>query len=711
MGNEVDARGARAHGSTWAGGSTGRVLVRVPFTITVVALMLVIGVATGSLWMPLEHSSAWESVSYGLPAFRAGQWWTVVTGSFFAAVPVQYLAVAGGFLVLVGVAEWRMGTSRTVVVTITGQVLGVVLSAALLAVLSRGDWTWAVQTAQVRDVGFSAGALAAFTAAAVSFRPPWKLRVIVAIGLYVVGSTILLGSLADLEHIVGVAFGLAAGRWLAGRTAALRVRRTTRREMRLLTSGFFVVSAVVVLLGAALQPTEGPLGVFGGDSWGSALIPAAIDLTVARGLHRGRRAWWRVALLLTSVSAALTGLLVVIDVWLGASDGLPYALLSLVLDLGAAGLLLVGRSAFRNTGPGDALLTGRIGGAVDRARARELLVALGCPNRISWMTTWAESSRWQVPDVPGYLAYQVHARAALALGDPVAATAPDRRRLVEAFMDAVSEAGLTPALFSASTEVATLAGERGWLAVQVAEEAVIDLPTLSLRGKQWQSVRTALNQATKLGVEHRLVRLADEPAGVQAQVRAISDAWVVEGGLPEMGFTLGGVDEALDRDVRVGLAVGADGHVHGVTSWLPIHRDGRCVGWTLDLMRRAEDSFRPTMEFLIASACLTFQEEGYAEVSLSGAPLAGEHADGVPPTAVDLVLERMSVLLEPLYGFRSLHQFKQKFRPRPEPLYLVVRDEAALPVVALALGRAYLPDATPGDLVGAVRQVRVGSRG
>ena len=32
-------------------------------------------------------------------------------------------------------------------------------------------------------------------------------------------------------------------------------------------------------------------------------------------------------------------------------------------------------------------------------------------------------------------------------------------------------------------------------------------------------------------------------------------------------------------------------------------------GWTLDVMRRLPDGFRYTMEFLIASACLTFKEE------------------------------------------------------------------------------------------------------
>jgi lysylphosphatidylglycerol synthetase-like protein (DUF2156 family) len=67
------------------------------------------------------------------------------------------------------------------------------------------------------------------------------------------------------------------------------------------------------------------------------------------------------------------------------------------------------------------------------------------------------------------------------------------------------------------------------------------------------------------------------------------------------------------------------------------------------------------------------------------------------------VLDRMGALLEPYYGFRSLHQFKAKFQPRYAPMYLVYRDEADLPRVGLGIGRAYLPHAGVRDLVALVR--------
>ncbi|MFD6105063.1 phosphatidylglycerol lysyltransferase domain-containing protein, partial [Nocardia salmonicida] len=135
------------------------------------------------------------------------------------------------------------------------------------------------------------------------------------------------------------------------------------------------------------------------------------------------------------------------------------------------------------------------------------------------------------------------------------------------------------------------------------------------------------------------------------------------------------------------------------TSWLPVYGPGDEIrGWTLDVMRRRPDGFRPVVEFLIASACQEFKEEGAEIVSLSGAPLArSASTDGAEP--IDRLLEGLGAAMEPYYGFRSLHSFKAKFQPRHEPVYLCYRDEADLPRIGIALTKAYLPEVSAKDLM------------
>src|SRR5262249_62042929 len=108
-----------------------------------------------------------------------------------------------------------------------------------------------------------------------------------------------------------------------------------------------------------------------------------------------------------------------------------------------------------------------------------------------------------------------------------------------------------------------------------------------------------------------------------ARRRRRSAAWMAGKGLPEMGFPLGGLDELNDPDIRCLIAVGADGTVHGITSWMPVYADGRPVGWTLDFMRRNTDpaAFRDVMEYLIATAPTPLRAHRPHFITLSRAPL------------------------------------------------------------------------------------------
>ncbi|WP_436701250.1 bifunctional lysylphosphatidylglycerol flippase/synthetase MprF [Nocardioides sp. BYT-33-1] len=321
---------------------------------------------------------------------------------------------------------------------------------------------------------------------------------------------------------------------------------------------------------------------------------------------------------------------------------------------------------------------------VNRDRAVEHLRREG-GGSISWMTTWPGVRYFYDPQGEGYVAYRRHLGVALALGDPIG-TPAWRDRAPAAFAAFCADEHLIPSHFAVSGPVARAIGGRS---LQVGEDTLLDLPELEFRGKRWQDIRTARNRAARDGIRFELVVLADADPRVVAQVRAISDGWLRRQRTPELGFTLGGVDHAMDPRVRVALALDAEDRVHGFLSWLPVHGgEGRVDGWTLDLMRRPDDGFRPVIEFLIAESCLAFRTEGARVVSLSAAPLA--RSTGEPEGWLQRGLERSARLLEPLYGFASLHAFKAKFSPRCEALYLTYRSLADLPRIGAAVLVAYL---------------------
>jgi lysylphosphatidylglycerol synthetase-like protein (DUF2156 family) len=232
----------------------------------------------------------------------------------------------------------------------------------------------------------------------------------------------------------------------------------------------------------------------------------------------------------------------------------------------------------------------------------------------------------------------------------------------------------------------------GWSTMTVAEETVIRPQLWATTGKKWQDVRSSINRAQRAGIRSEWTSFAALPLTTTVQLSDISEQWVAEKDLPEMGFTLGGLDELRDPEVRLMLAIDEHGRVEAVTSWLPTFRDGIVVGWTLDFMRRRPDSINGVMEFLIAEAATRMKEDGIEFMSLSAAPLA--HTATTPEDdrdTMDRLLGFLSSSLEPVYGFRSLLKFKQKFQPELHPLIMAYPDPVALPAIGLALVRAYLP--------------------
>lgn len=679
------------------GRSARTIASHAPVSISFAALILAVGIATGTLWSRTEDKSWFDDVAYGVPSFQEGRWWAPLSGMVFGLTPAQLLSIIVLLLIVSAWAESRLGSARLLVILVAGQLTGILL-ACLFAwglsdeVISGIGWTWPTRLASVRDVGITTGIVGAAAAATATLRSPWRLRIRLVLAAYVSLSILFEGRFADVAHLAAFVLMLLVGeRWFSTDERGFAPR--TRREVRLLSfAGLVVIAAASILVW--FFPGSGPLGPT--DSGDSSVwvmwVHVAVIVLVAWALRRGFRwAWWVTLVVgtlnLTATVLALT-MASVTDYEPSGAVTFGTSLLWLVELI----VLVGGRFAFTTR------IRRKSADGVGVDGVKQLLHTHG-GGTMSWMATWNGNQYLfdELTQPNSVVTYQRHAGVLLALTDPVCA--PDRLpAAAREFVGFAEDSGLVPCWFSISAATADLARDMGWRTAQIAEDSIVDLPGLQFKGKNWQHVRTALNKAKKAQVIHRLTTLADEPFTVRAQVQAISEEWVGDKGLPEMGFTLGGVDEALDPEVKVSLAVDAEGSIHGVLSWLPVYGpQGVIRGWTLDVMRRRTDGFGPVIEFLLASAFLAFKDDGAEFVSLSGAPLASS-ADPATRTATDNVLDKLGAAMEPFYGFRSLHAFKKKFSPRYEGVYLAYRDEADLPRIGLAISRAYLPDATPGQI-------------
>ncbi|MDY6808695.1 MAG: DUF2156 domain-containing protein [Actinomycetota bacterium] len=696
----IDETAADANAVDGVGATARRVLVRLPFTIGLWCLILVVGVATGSLWGSASDKTWYSQVAYGVPALDDHRWWTLLSAGVVETSPGTYvvalIAVAAG----IGWAEWRLGTARVLAVAVGGFVVVELICAFLLWLLTRGalSWEWADRLADNRTVGVMTMVVCAVAVATATLRSPWRLRLRAVLAAAVAITFLFEGTLATAEYVIAVALMLWVGeKWFSTGEKGFFAR--TRREVRLLACiGVLVIAAASLVVW--MFPTDGPFGptdAVDEDSFWSVLVGVVINVAIADQLRRGRRwAWW-VAVVVGSLTVAVTLVvlvLVVVTRDLGSQGSVTVGT-SLLWAVELA-ILIPGRFAFRV--PWRVRYKGPTHGEEPVTVVKELLHDHG-GGTMSWMITWPGNEYLFSENGNGVVTYQNHLGTMLALADPVCSD-DGLVPAVQGFIDLAERTGKTPCWFSVGAGTARVVEESGWRSVQIAEDTIVDLPDLEFKGKKWQHVRSALNKAKKQSISCQVTHLAGEPFSIKAQVRAISEEWVGDKGLPEMGFTLGSVDEAMDPEVRVALALDEEGSVHGVLSWLPVYAPGGAVrGWTLDIMRRRTDGFGPVVEYLIASSAVAFKDEGAQFISLSGAPLARGDEDDTETERMDRVLDSLGAAMEPFYGFRSLHVFKKKFNPRYEPVYLAYRDEADLPRIGLAISRAYLPDATPGQLL------------
>lgn len=369
-----------------------------------------------------------------------------------------------------------------------------------------------------------------------------------------------------------------------------------------------------------------------------------------------------------------------------------------------------------------ARLMGDVAVLDERAHSRaERLVEVGGES-MSFMTTWEGNDYWFSPSGRSAIAYRVWGGVALTCTGPFGDPAEWRNDLV-GFAQHCVQLSLTPAFYAVHREQRDALLAMGWHSVEVGGEMVVDPRQWKTTGKKWQDVRTAINKAKRQGVTDVCTTFLAAPLDVREQIENISEQWAQGKALPEMKFTLGGVEELRDPRVRLLYAIDSDGRVLGATSWLPTWRDGRIVGWTLDFMRHRPDSPNGVMEFLIARMAERLRDEGEADpahaaefMSLSAAPLAGMNPDrdntdigGGMDSGVRVLQHALQIVadwMEPVYGFHSLFNFKRKFQPSEEPVYLCYPDATKLAAIGLAVTHAYVPTVTAGQIAGMLRSMK-----
>ncbi|MFK4146727.1 phosphatidylglycerol lysyltransferase domain-containing protein [Streptomyces sp. NPDC004065] len=347
--------------------------------------------------------------------------------------------------------------------------------------------------------------------------------------------------------------------------------------------------------------------------------------------------------------------------------------------LSTALVLAVLYAAFRSRRAVDPL------GDDDDKRLRELLQRHGERDSLGYFALRRDKSVLWSPTGKAAVAYRVVGGVSLASGDPIGD--PEAwPGAIEPWLAEARAHGWIPAVMGAGEEAGTVYARHGLDALELGDEAVVEVAEFTLEGRAMRTVRQARNRVRRAGYTVRVRRHEDIPAAEMAYLVARADDW--RDGPTERGFSM-----ALGRlgDPRDGRCVmlechDAGGALRALLSFVPWGPSGL----SLDLMRRDRQAGNGLVEFMVLELLERAGEIGVTQVSLNFAMFRSVFERGARLGAGPVLRLWRSLLgfFSRWWQIESLYRANAKYRPIWEPRFLLFEKSADLLRIGLAAARA-----------------------
>ncbi|MFJ3696650.1 phosphatidylglycerol lysyltransferase domain-containing protein [Streptomyces sp. NPDC090052] len=296
------------------------------------------------------------------------------------------------------------------------------------------------------------------------------------------------------------------------------------------------------------------------------------------------------------------------------------------------------------------------------------------------------------PSGKAAVCYRVVSGVMLASGDPIG-DVEAWPGAIERFMDEAKLHSWTPAVMGCSeTGGEVWTRETGLDALELGDEAVVDVVDFSLAGRAMRNVRQMVKRIERGGYETRVRRVRDVGEVELERIRAAAAAW--RGTDTERGFSmaLGRIGDPGDGDCVIATAHKADGpespfgDLKAIIHFVPWGKDGM----SLELMRRDRAADPGMNELLIVAALEASPGLGVERVSLNFAMFRSALARGEKIGAGPVLRgwRGLLVFLSRWFQIESLYKFNAKFQPRWEPRFVVFRNTGDLPRIGFAAMQA-----------------------
>ena len=280
-----------------------------------------------------------------------------------------------------------------------------------------------------------------------------------------------------------------------------------------------------------------------------------------------------------------------------------------------------------------------------------------------------------------FIAYRVANNFAVVLEEPVCADDEGVQvRVLEEFSQFCIQQGLKPSFYQVDTNSLSLFESLGMKSIIIGQEAIVDLGSFSLEGKDRKSIRNAFNSVLKKGYQ---VRVYEPPvkAGLIQKLQSVSDDWLKSLAREEIVFSQGMFDAVQLIDQTIITLETADDRVVAFLNVIPDYAKGEA---TYDLIRKTSDAPAGNMDVLIVELISYCKSRGYKYLNMGMAPMSGiDSGRDLPEKAIKFAYENVKWFRH----YHGLRDFKEKFTPSWENKYLIYENYFDLLQLPMALNK------------------------
>jgi lysyl-tRNA synthetase class 2 len=317
----------------------------------------------------------------------------------------------------------------------------------------------------------------------------------------------------------------------------------------------------------------------------------------------------------------------------------------------------------------------------DATKIRELLDRYGDRDSLGYFALRDDKSVIWSPSGKSGVCYRVVAGVMLAAGDPLGDPEAWPGAIAE-FLSEAARHAWRPAVMGCSELGAEVWCREGDLtALELGDEAIVNVADFSLAGRQMRNVRQMVNRVAKNGYTAEVRRVGDIPRQELDRVIREADRW--RGTHVERGFSMALGRLGVPGDEKCVLVTAKeDGVLRAVLQFVPWGNDGL----SLDLMRRDKTAQAGLNDFLIVEAIKAAPALGVKRVSLNFAMFraALERGERIGAGPVLKAWRGLLVFLSRWFQIESLYKFNAKFSPVWEPRFFVFTSGRDAPRIALA---------------------------